>query len=189
MNATSTAPGALKRQGEGGPSWNKSGRSQGLVLPALGPDLTLEDVPVRLCLLAGTLRLVFVLHMWAPGQPSPLRTGTGGTEVLSPEVPPARGPVTPDLVCPPPCSAEAELGVSTDRGGCSAPTSKDAAGWSCGLVHPAGGQSPSPICLMTSTHPVLWPRLSLSQAEVFLTAFLCSASSNFHLNITHPHQN
>ena len=141
---------------------------------------------MRLCLLAGTLRLVFVLHTWAPGQPSPLRTGTGGTEVLSPEVPPARGPVTPDLVCPPPCSAEADLGVSTAQGGCSAPTSKDAAGWSCGLVHPAGGQSPSPIWLMTSTHPVLWPRLSLSQAESFLTDFLCSASLNFHLNITHP---
>lgn len=40
-----------------------------------------------------------------------------------------------------------------------------------------------------STHPVLWPRLSLSQAESFLTAFLCSASLTFHLNIMHLHQN
>lgn len=86
--------------------------------------------------------------MWAPDQPSPQRTCTGGTEVLSPEVPPARGPVTPDLVSPP-CSAEADLGASSAVGGCSAPTSKDAARWSCCLVRPAGGQSPSPFWLVT----------------------------------------
>ena len=78
----------------------RAAEGRGTVLPALGPDLTLEDVPVRRCLLAGILRLVFVLYTWAPGQPSLRRTCTGGTEVLSPEVPPARGSVTPDLVCP-----------------------------------------------------------------------------------------
>lgn len=58
-------------------------RRQGLVLPALGPDLTLENVPVRRCLLAGTLRLVFVLH--TRGLRVSPHCGEPGTEVLSPE--------------------------------------------------------------------------------------------------------
>ena len=53
---------------------------------------------------------------------------------------------------------------------------------------------PEPLSLLAgdgslSTHPALWPRLSLSQAESFLNAFLCSASLHFHLSITHLRQN
>lgn len=62
------------------------------------------------------------------------------------------------------------------------------------LLLGASCRRPEPLSLLAgdgplSTRPALWPCLSLSQTESFFTAFLCSDLLNFHLSITHPHQN